>query len=166
MPLATQCRSSCAALQPDTSTHSTSFLLQLLAMNPNAAPAVNFNQVCRSTNTQAIRWLPARPAPAITARTAPGLHTVGLCCTRIRTASPLQQGKCSAAASRPQYLSLQDHLNGKQYLGWKKIRETFDELTEKYNRVKREAVEQPLERPSERDRYREHDRERERASAR
>ncbi|GMH39114.1 hypothetical protein BSKO_07012 [Bryopsis sp. KO-2023] len=62
-----------------------------------------------------------------------------------------------------------DHLNGKQYIGWKKIREAHNALVEKFDRIRKErepAREQREEREKDRERERPSRRERERSRSR
>lgn len=63
-----------------------------------------------------------------------------------------------------------DHLNGKQYIGWKKIREAHNALVEKFDRLRKERdpsrERRDEQREKERDRDRRRERERERSRSR
>ena len=53
----------------------------------------------------------------------------------------------------------QDHLQGKQYLGWKAIRDTLAAMQERARKARPEALPAPPARARSRDRSRERDRE-------
>jgi hypothetical protein len=116
----------------------------------------------RADVAASLRAAPARASPNVTAKAS-----IGVCCAARKADSCT--GTPPVSSRRPGLVTLQEHLTGKQYLGWKAIREKFAELTNKWSgrepvaeARERSAPAEDRARSSDRDRARSSDRDRER----